>query len=202
MIACLQGELFYKSAEKLIIMVGGVGYEVFATGACLGGLPEIGHQILIHVYTHVREDALLLYGFVDDEEKKTYLHLVSVSGVGPKLALSILSGISPPELASAISSDTIARLTRISGVGKKTAERLCLELKDKLSWIPAHEVIHPEHLGSVWNEIRADGVSALVNLGYSLPIAEDVVQKIVAESLDPKIVTLEYLIKDALRRLS
>ncbi len=202
MIACLQGELFSKSTDKLIIMVGGVGYEVFATGACLGGLPEIGHQVLIHVHTHVREDALLLYGFVDDEEKKTYLQLVSVSGVGPKLALSILSGISPADLSSAISGDDIARLIKLSGVGKKTAERLCLELKDKLSWIPAYETAHRGPLANIHDEISADGVSALVNLGYSLSIAEDVVQKIVAEAVDPKTFTLEYLIKDALRRLS
>ncbi len=202
MIACLQGELFFKSSEKLIVMVGGVGYEVSATASCLGGLPEIGHQILIHVHTHVREDALLLYGFVDDEEKKTYLQLVSVSGVGPKLGLSILSGISPAELASAISGDDLARLTKLSGVGKKTAERLCLELKDKLSWIPAYEKDQAGHQSSVQDEITTDGVSALVNLGYSLPIAEDVVQKIVAENSDPKTITLEYLIKEALRRLA
>ncbi len=202
MIACLQGELFHKSDNKLIVMVGGVGYEVFATGSCLGGLPDIGHQILIHVYTHVREDALLLYGFFDDEEKKTYLQLVSVSGVGPKLGLAILSGISPAELASSISSDNIARLTKISGVGKKTAERLCLELKDKLSWIQVHETTLVGQQSSVQNELCSDGVSALVNLGYSLPIAEDVVQKIVAEGADAQTVTLEYIIKEALRRLS
>lgn len=202
MIACLQGELFYKSTDKMIVMVAGVGYEVFATAACLGALPDIGHQVLVHVHTHVREDALLLYGFADEEEKKTYLQLVSVSGVGPKLALAILSGISPPELSAAISGDDIARLTKLSGVGKKTAERLCLELKDKLSWIPAHETAPRGVLSSMQGAISADGVSALVNLGYSLPLAEDVVQKIIAEATDTKTVTLENLIKDALRRLS
>lgn len=203
MIACLRGELFSRSEEKLIIITGGVGYEVAATAACLRRLPEIGQQVLVHVYTHVREDALLLYGFADDEEKEIFLHLISVSGVGPKLALAILSGITAVELAAAIRSESVARLTKLPGVGKKTAERLCLELKDKVQWHPAHEAAPAAAKISGEEELMRDTISALVNLGYPQNSAEAAVRKAVEESsaggAKP---TLESLIRQALRVLA
>ncbi len=202
MIACLQGELFYKSDEKMIIMAGGVGYELFATGVCLASLPDIGHPVFVHVHTYVREDALLLYGFVNEEEKKTFLLLLGVSGIGPKLALSVLSGIFPRELGAAIRREDLHRLIKLSGVGKKTAERLCLELKDKIQWIPDHaeskisvsEVIH--------DEIARDATSALVNFGYPLVNAEEAVMKTLSTAEDPSLVSLGDLVKQALRLLA
>lgn len=201
MIACLQGELFLKSAEKLIVMANGVGYEVFVSAACLGGLPDKGHSVFLHVHTHVREDAMLLYGFIDEEEKETFLLLTGVSGIGPKLALSILSGISPVELASAIRSEDLVRLTKLSGVGKKTAERLCLELKDKVKWIPEHAEAAAQKV-VIQDDLGRDTVSALVNLGYPLASAEEAVHKAASEADNPQELSLEVLVKAALRLLS
>ncbi|MCB2183814.1 MAG: Holliday junction branch migration protein RuvA [Desulfobulbaceae bacterium] len=201
MIACLQGELFYKSDEKLIVMAGGVGYEVHATAACLGGLPETGHQVFVHIHTHVREDALLLYGFFSEDEKETFLLLLTVSGVGPKLALAILSGISPGELGRAIRTDDLHRLTKLSGVGKKTAERLCLELKDKVKWIPDHAERKSLPQKNIQDELARDTVSALVNLGYTQMNAESAVQKVISAAEDTTL-TLEDLFKQALRQLT
>jgi Holliday junction DNA helicase RuvA len=201
MIACIRGELFYKSEERLIVIAGGVGYEVFATAGCLNALPETGHQVLIHVYTHVREDALMLYGFADEDEKKIFHLLISVSGIGPKLALTILSGISPAELAAAIRNESIARLVQLSGVGKKTAERLCLELKDKVQWVPEFQEPRRGAVATRQDELWLDTVSALVNLGYPQNNAEEAVRKVVADADDPAALTLEKIVRQALRLL-
>lgn len=201
MIACLRGELFSRSEEKMIVMAGGVGYELFATSSCLGGLPPLGQQVLVPVYTHVREDALLLYAFADEDEKQIFLHLISVSGVGPRLALTILSAISSAELAHAIGSEAVARLTRLPGVGKKTAERLCLELKDKMQLWAVVEHAGPVLSISEEEALRGDAISALVNLGYPVARAEDAVRRAAAEAANDKL-SLEYLIKLALRALA
>ncbi|OKY74427.1 MAG: Holliday junction DNA helicase RuvA [Desulfobulbaceae bacterium DB1] len=202
MIACLRGELFSRTEEKLIIMTGGVGYEMFATASCLRALPEIGNQVLVHAYTHVREDALLLYAFSSEEEKEIFLQLISVSGVGPKLALAILSGITAGELAAAIRSESVARLTKLPGVGKKTAERLCLELKDKMQWLPVHQEMQPAARIAGHEELLRDTVSALVNLGYPQNSAETAVRKAADETADTGKMTLEYLVRLALRLLA
>jgi Holliday junction DNA helicase RuvA len=201
MIACIRGELFFKSDERLIVMAGGVGYEVFATAGCLNALPETGHQVLIHVYTHVREDALLLYGFADEAEKDIFHLLISVSGIGPRLALTILSGISSAELASAICNKAIARLVQLPGVGKKTAERLCLELKDKVQWVTELQQPRQGIVETRQDALWLDTVSALVNLGYPQNNAEDAVRKVVAEADDPAALTLEKIVRQALRLL-
>jgi len=200
-IACLRGELFFRSEEKMIVMAGGVGYELFATASCLLALPPLGQQVLVPVYTHVREDALLLYAFADEDEKQIFLHLISVSGVGPRLALTILSAISSAELAQAIRSEAVARLTRLPGVGKKTAERLCLELKDKMQLWAVVEHVGPVVTISEEEALRRDAISALVNLGYPVARAEDAVRRAVAEAATDKL-SLEYLIKLALRALA
>ena len=169
MIACLRGELYQRSMDKVIVMVQGVGYEVRVSLSSLERLPAEGERVFLHTYTHVREDVLQIYGFVEPAEKEMFLLLVSVAGVGPKMALAILSGTGPGELANAISSGDIARLTRLPGVGKKTAERLCLELKEK---IPALTSIRPAEVsrGQMPPELMEkrvrDVISALVNLGY------------------------------------
>ena len=168
MIACLKGEVIAKTFDKAIIDVNGVGYEVHITHSVFSMLPDIGQETFLHVHTYVREDAITLFGFSDTDEKNVFLILMGVSGIGPKLALTILSGIKPAELARAISSKNIGRLTQLSGVGKKTAERLCLELKNKID--PA--ITQPESpeqpgLPEKSDDRRvSDVISALINLGY------------------------------------
>jgi Holliday junction DNA helicase RuvA len=168
MISCLKGEFFYKSPDKVTILVNGVGYEVFLSAVSLEKLPQLGEEVFLHIHTYVREDTLTLFGFADREEKNMFLLLINVSGVGPKLAVSILSGISPVGLARAIATKDVTRLTALSGVGKKTAERLCLDLKDKVGFIGSGEEgaaafadESPEG-----NTREKDVISALVNLGY------------------------------------
>jgi Holliday junction DNA helicase RuvA len=168
MISCLKGEFFYKSPDKVTILVNGVGYEVFLSAVSLEKLPQLGEEVFLHIHTYVREDTLTLFGFADREEKNMFLLLINVSGVGPKLAVSILSGISPVGLARAIATKDVTRLTALSGVGKKTAERLCLDLKDKVGFIGSGEVgaaafadVSPEG-----DTREKDVISALVNLGY------------------------------------
>ncbi len=168
MISCLKGEFFYKSPDKVTILVNGVGYEVFLSAASLEKLPQLGEEVFLHIHTYVREDTLTLFGFADREEKNMFLLLINVSGVGPKLAVSILSGISPVGLARAIATKDVTRLTALSGVGKKTAERLCLDLKDKVGFIGSGE----EGAAAFADESpegdtrEKDVISALVNLGY------------------------------------
>jgi Holliday junction DNA helicase RuvA len=168
MISCLKGELFQKSQEKATLLVNGVGYEVFLSSASVEKLPQLGEEAFLYTYTHVREDALHLFGFADTDEKQMFLLLINVSGVGPKLALAILSGIRPADLARAIATKDIARLTGLSGVGKKTAERLCLDLKDKVGVIAgtAEEIPDFGAASQVEGGKEKDVISALVNLGY------------------------------------
>lgn len=170
MIATIRGELFYKGLTRAVVDVGGVGYELFLSLRSVEKLPSLGSEVFFHVYTSVREDAITLFGFREYEEKEMFLLLTSVSGVGPKLALNILSGISPSELARAISFKDIKRLTVLSGVGKKTGERLCMELKDKVGFAAGDE---PGFVpGTAPSEASPDGgmgadvISGLVNLGY------------------------------------
>ncbi|HIJ78886.1 MAG: Holliday junction branch migration protein RuvA [Desulfobulbaceae bacterium] len=184
MIACLTGELFKKLPDTLIINVGGVGYEVFFPQSGHDRLPEVGDKIFLYVQTIVREDALLLYGFISAKEKEMFQVLITVSGVGPKLAHNILSGISPEEMSRAVLADDVARLTRLPGVGKKTAERLCLELKDKVDFIPAGlELEGAKLLSTKDNALFADALSALTNLGYPAARAQEALE-IVRQQVD------------------
>jgi Holliday junction DNA helicase RuvA len=171
MIARLAGTLIEKSADTAIVDVGGVGYLVHLSLQSMAGLPSEGARIELRTYTHVREDALQLYGFSGEDEERLFRLLIDVSGVGPKLALNVLSGMPAAELAAALAEEDVARLTRISGVGKKTAERLVVELKDKLkaAGIPTRSA------GAAVPISFAGGtalVSALVNLGYKPAAAE------------------------------
>ncbi len=168
MIACLKGELFHKAPEKVIVDVNGIGYEVFLSMASHDRLPAVGDEVFLHTYTHVREEALNLFGFIEVEEKEMFLLLINVSGVGPKLALSILSGIRPAELAKAISMKDLKRLTGLSGVGKKTAERLCLDLKDKIGLVHGDDEVFDimTSVNKAAGSVTDDVISALVNLGY------------------------------------
>jgi Holliday junction DNA helicase RuvA len=182
MISCLKGELFHKSPEKVTILVNGVGYEVFLSAASLDKLPQLGEEVFLYTYTYVREDILTLFGFTELDEKNMFLQLINVSGVGPKLALSILSGISPVDLARAIVTKDVARLVGLSGVGKKTAERLCLDLKEKVGFV----------------------ISALVNLGYPQSRAH-IALAVVRRRFSPESLAdmrVEELIRETLRSLA
>jgi Holliday junction DNA helicase RuvA len=206
MISCLRGELFQKLPEKVTVLVNGVGYEVFLSTASLEKMRPLGEEVFLHIYTYVREDTLSLFGFADQDEKKMFQLLINVSGIGPKLALAILSGISPAELARAIATKDVARLTGLSGVGKKTAERLCLDLKDKVGTVVGEIEGIPELAAGTQAEgiKEKDVVSALVNLGYPQSrayIALSAVKKRIApESLAE--MPLEELIRETLRSLA
>ncbi len=176
MIAWLSGVLRRKAIDSLIIDVGGVGYEVMVPLSTYNHVPETGDPITLHVHTHLREDSLSLFGFSTELEKEVFLLLLNVSGIGPKLALSVLSGLSLDDLLMAIHTSDDSRLCSIPGIGKKTAARLCLELKDKVKHLA------PVFRTSVQAEARPSGVddavSALVNLGYKRQQAEEVVKRV------------------------
>ena len=186
--------------------MNGVGYEVFLSANSIAKLPKLGDEVFVHTYTYVREDALVLYGFAETDEKKMFLLLLNVSGVGPKLALSILSGIRPVELVRSIATKDVARLTGLSGVGKKTAERLCLDLQDKVGFIAAGDEEFPdfETGAQVEGSKEKDVISALVNLGYPQSRAHialaAVKRRLSQESLAE--IRLEELLRETLRSLA
>lgn len=207
MIACLRGELLAKTTESLIVDVYGVGYEVFISRFNRERLPETGREIFLYIHTEVREDALNLFGFPDLDEKRMFLLLLGISGVGPKLALNILSGMGVVELGASIRAGDLGRLVRIPGVGKKTAERLCLELKDKVDFLSVRSepVAGSDHLDAESEDQRgADAVSALVNLGYPAARAKEAL-KAVRLRTAPEVfgaMRLEELLRQALRALA
>lgn len=168
MIAHLSGKLLAKHPNQAIVDVGGVGYEVVISVPTFSDLPSVGNEVSLHIHTHVREDVLALYGFLRVAEKQLFEKLIAVSGIGPKLAITILSGMAAEEMVGAIRGGDVARLTRIPGIGKKTAERMVLELRDKLpAPVAGQEVAAPAMSG-----VEEDVLSALMNLGYQRPAAE------------------------------
>lgn len=168
MIAHLRGKLLVKHPNQAIIETGGVGYDVTISVPTFSDLPAVGSDIALHIHTHVREDALALYGFLRPSEKLLFEKLMTVSGIGPKLAITILSGMPADEMVGAICGKDVARLTRIPGIGKKIAERMVLELRDKLPEVsPAAKVPVPS-----LSATEEDVLSALENLGYARAAAE------------------------------
>ncbi|HEY1263334.1 MAG TPA: Holliday junction branch migration protein RuvA [Terriglobales bacterium] len=168
MIAHLRGKLLSKHPNQAIVETAGVGYEVTISVPTFSELPAAGGEVALHIHTHVREDALALYGFLRLQEKALFEKLLTVSGIGPKLAITILSGMPADEMNVAIRSNDVARLTRIPGIGKKTAERMVLELRDKLPPAGAESVAPV----SATSPVEEDVISALVNLGYQRAVAE------------------------------
>ncbi len=164
MIAHLRGKLLAKHPNQAIVETGGVGYDVTISVPTFSDLPGVGGDVALHIHTHVREDMLALYGFLRSAEKTLFEKLITVSGIGPKLAITILSGMAADEMVNAIRGNDIARLTRIPGIGKKTAERMVLELRDKLPPEKAGEVATMPTLSAV----EEDVLSALMNLGTSV----------------------------------
>ena len=175
MIARLSGTVLEKHPMRVVLDVGGVGYEVHVPLSSFGAVGEPGTTLTLRVHTHVREDALMLYGFASPLEQRVFEHLISVSGIGPRLGLSVLSGLAPIELVQAIASGDVARLTTIPGIGRKTAERIVLELKEKLGAVAAADPTLPP------SGPREDLLSALVNLGYHRPSAEKAVDRVLRE---------------------
>ncbi|MBU0479813.1 MAG: Holliday junction branch migration protein RuvA [Proteobacteria bacterium] len=205
MIASLRGILTHKSPEFLVLDVNGVGYQVFFSATGLLALPEVGEELFLHIYTNVREDAIDLYGFADHHEKDMFILLISVSGIGPKLALNILSGMRPADLARSITTGDIHRLTSLHGVGKKTAERLCVELKDKVQFLPVADMggrapaAEPSE-----SQLSSDVISALVNLGYSPVSVRKGMEKLRSTLGNDEFdhLSFEELLKQALRLLA
>lgn len=177
MIAHLRGTLLEKHPNQAVVETGGVGYDVAIPVSTFSSLPEPGVEVRLRVHTHVREDAIALFGFSTAEEKAIFEKLISVSGIGPKLALTALSGLSVADLSSAIRGGAADRLVRIPGVGKKTAERIILELKDKLPAGPeAAAAVAPAGKDAL-GALEQDVLSALVNLGCTAAAAETAVRK-------------------------
>ena len=173
MIAHLRGRILEKHPNRIVVEVNGIGYDVSVPLSTFYGLGEPGGEIALRIHTHVREDALALYGFASLLEQDLFERLIGVSGIGPKLALAVLSGIEPLELVQAIERGDLARLTAIPGVGKKTSERIVLELKDRLPRVrPAAAAVGGEPAAPA---LRVDLLSALMNLGYHRPLAEKAV---------------------------
>jgi Holliday junction DNA helicase RuvA len=177
MIAYLRGALLEKHPNLVIVETNGVGYEVTIPVSAYSSLPEKGAEVRLHIHTHVREDALALFGFVSASDKALFEKLITVSGIGPKLAVTALSGLAAAELAAAIRSGAIEQLVRIPGVGKKTAERMVLELRDKLdlTGLPARAEVASAK--PALNATEEDVISALMNFGATRAAAEAAVNK-------------------------
>lgn len=195
MIAHLRGTLLAKQPNQVIVETAGIGYDVTITVPTFAELPQVGTEIALHIHTYVREDVLALYGFLRPEEKHLFEKLISVSGIGPKLAVTILSGMPADEMVASIRRNDIARLTKIPGIGKKTAERMVLELRDKLPPLGAEIVTEIPKLTA----IEEDVLSALTNLGYQRPIAEKAVTVVAKNG---KKDSFEGMFRDALAMLS
>jgi holliday junction DNA helicase RuvA len=176
MIAHLRGKLIYKQPGQAVVEAGGVGYDVTISVPTFTGLPALGAEAALHIHTQVSEDQIALYGFLETEEKRLFERLITVSGVGPKLAIKMLSGLSPERAVQAIRAQDHAQLVRIPGVGKKLAERLVVELKDKLddfAVAPAPQAVQGPAVDDV--------LSALVNLGYQRAAAEKAIEQAIAK---------------------
>jgi Holliday junction DNA helicase RuvA len=191
MIGRLRGILVAKQPPRLMLEVGGVAYEVEATMGAFFNLPALGHEVVLHTHLVVREDAHLLYGFASEAEKDMFRQLIKISGIGPKLALAILSGMSADELAACVADGDTARLTRLPGVGKKTAERLVVELRDRLKdWgLPAAAAsgaVVPASLGPRPSDPVADAVAALEALGYKPQEAARMVSRVETQNRSPE----------------
>jgi Holliday junction DNA helicase RuvA len=197
MIAFLRGRILDKQPNRIVVDVQGVGYEVHVPLSTYYGVGDAGADVGLRIHTHVREDALQLYGFLSALEQQVFERLIATSGIGPKLAIAVLSGIEPHELVAAVQRADVARLTAIPGVGRKTAERIVLELKDRLMHLVVPVGAAPSS-APAGAQLRDDLLSALLNLGYHRPVAEKAVDATLKTNGAP---TLEQALKTALREL-
>jgi holliday junction DNA helicase RuvA len=204
MIAHLSGTLLSKQATSVIVDVSGVGYEVTIPVSTFYDLEDVGGNVQLRIYTHVREDALQLYGFKTARDRELFLKIISVSGIGPKLGITLLSGMSADELIASIRTNNLARLTLIPGVGRKTAERLILELREKIAELSSAQL--EEELGAksevsepTEDIVRGDALSALLNLGYQRSAAEKAIDAALNEGGD---ITVESILRRSLKKLA
>ena len=209
MIAALNGKVLAKGEDRAVVDVGGVGYEVILASDAVARLPEKGREIFLHIHTSVREDAITLYGFLQEDEKELYLLLRTVNGIGPKLALAMLSAMRVAELARTIAAGEVKRLTMLPGIGKRIAERLCVELKEKVGHLGSGFAVSAPSGGAMELEVAAgsavsDVLSALTNLGYPEMAArralETVRQRLGEEGFSG--LDFDRLIREALRSVA
>jgi Holliday junction DNA helicase RuvA len=199
MIGYLSGKLFDKQANTAIIDVGGVGYEVSIPLSTFYELGEVGTDVALRIYTHVREDAIQLFGFKTLRDRDLYLKLISVQGIGPKMGIAMLSGMNADEIVAAIRANNLVRLTSIPGVGRKTAERMVIELRDKVGDIGGFESIVAAGEPVPADAAMEDAVSALVNLGYQKAAAEKVLKQAADEGTE---MTVQKLLRRGLQLLA
>jgi Holliday junction DNA helicase RuvA len=197
MIGFLRGRIADKQPNTLIVDVQGVGYEVHVPLSTFYDVGDVGADITLRVYTHVREDALQLFGFLTELERQLFERLISVSGIGPKLAIAVLSGMDPRDLLTAVQRGDVARLTAVPGIGKKTSERIVLELRDRLAQMAGGAPADAAPVTGA-DRLRVDLLSALQNLGYHRPQAEKAVDSSLQSMADA---TFEQALKAALREL-
>jgi holliday junction DNA helicase RuvA len=200
MIGHLRGQLISKKPNAVILDVQGVGYEVHIPLTSFYELPNEGSEVALNIHTHVREDALILFGFHSQREKNFFLKLISISGIGPKLAISILSGAQVEELAQAIADGNLSRLTSIPGIGRKTAERLVLELKSQITPFLVSEQVESCRDVAKLSTLEEDILSALVNLGYPRNSAEKALATVIRSAECER--TFEDVLRNTLRRLA
>jgi Holliday junction DNA helicase RuvA len=198
MIAFLRGRVLDKQPNKVIVDVQGVGYEVYVPLSTYYDIGGEGTDVALHVHTHVREETLQLYGFLTSLEHQVFDRLIAISGIGPKLAIAVLSGIDARELVAAVQRSDVTRLTGIPGIGKKTAERIVLELKDRLAALAVPVGVDAAVTETPENRLRADLLSALQNLGYHRPAAEKAIDATLSASSAP---SFEQALRSALREL-
>jgi Holliday junction DNA helicase RuvA len=198
MIAFLRGRVHDKQPNRVIVDVGGIGYDVHVPLSTFYNLGDEGAEVSLRVHTHVREDALQLYGFLTELERQVFERLIAISGIGPKLAIVVLSGMEPRELVTAVQRADVARLTTIPGIGKKTAERIVLELKDRLTQLAVPAAPGAAAPESSADQLRFDLLSALLNLGYHRQQAEKAIDATVKSNPDA---SFEHAVRTALREL-
>jgi holliday junction DNA helicase RuvA len=205
MIAHLSGTLLSKQATSVIVDVSGVGYEVTIPLSTFYDLADAGSNVQLRIYTHVREDTLQLFGFKTARERELFLKIITVTGIGPKLGITLLSGMNADELIASIRTNNLARLTLIPGVGRKTAERLIMELREKVAELSSAQIeeefgAKPE-VSAASNEdtVRADALSALLNLGYQRSGAEKAIDHAIGEGGD---ITVESILRRSLKKLA
>ncbi len=205
MIATLSGKVQSIHPDRAVIDVGGVGYEVFLSADGVSRLPERGEQAFFYIHTHVREDAFVLFAFPEEDEKELFLILKTVTGIGPKLALGMLSGMRVADLCQAIGESDVKRLITLQGVGKRTAERVCVELKDKVSHLGsgAGTVNRTVPVAAAGSNVM-DSISALCNLGYNDPVAREALTKVKHRLGDEVFASLsvEEMIRESLKALA
>jgi Holliday junction DNA helicase RuvA len=202
MIAYLKGKLFAKQANSVIVETGGVGYEVIIPLSTFYELGDVGSEVELRIYTHVREDTLQLFGFKTERERELYLKLISVQGIGAKSGVAMLSGMSADEIVTAIRTDNVVRLTAIPGVGKKTAERLVIELRDKMQDLLSgaeKEASSAGQTGAPQDETYEDALSALLNLGYNRAAADKALKQTVQEGTE---MSVQKLLRRSLQHLA